>query len=262
MSEGFFPSFIEGVAKSAILEAGKIAKKLKKDISVEYKSKNQPVTNADKAIDNFLKLFFGEKTPDYGWVSEESVDNKSRFNSDLFWCLDPIDGTRSYINGKPEYTISLALIKKNIPVLGVIFNPETEELFFAIKNKGAYCNENKINVNNNINLTTSIYAISSSEMHNIQKYNCFSQENIIKMGSIAYKIALVAKGEIDIAMSFTKKNDWDIAASHLILEEAGGILKNTSGKNMVYNTKNMKIDSVIACNNQLMNKLLLKINEK
>ncbi len=262
MSEFLFPSFIEDESRKAILEAGKIAKKLKKNISVKYKSKNQPVTNADMTIDHFLKIFFKERTPDYGWVSEESVDNKSRYNSDLFWCLDPIDGTRSYINGKPEYTISLALIKKNIPVLGIVLNPETEELFFAIKNKGAYCNENRINVRDKQNLSSSICAISSSEISNIKEYNCFHHENIIKMGSIAYKIALVAKGKVDIAMSFTKKNDWDIAASQLILEEAGGTLKNISGKNMIYNSQYMKINSVIAGNYKLVNKLLYKLNEK
>ena len=262
MSEFLFPSFIEDESRKAILEAGKIAKRLKKNISVKYKSKNQPVTNADVTIDNFLKIFFEEKTPDYGWVSEESEDNKSRYNSDLFWCLDPIDGTRSYINGKPEYTISLALIKKNIPVLGIVLNPETDELFFAIKNKGAYCNENRINVRNKQNLSSSICAISSSEVAKIEEYDCFHKENIIKMGSIAYKIALVAKGKIDIAMSFTKKNDWDIAASQLILEEAGGVLKNILGKNMIYNSPYMKIDSVIAGNYKLVNKLLFKLNEK
>ncbi len=262
MSEFLFPSFIEDESRKAVLEAGKIAKRLKKNISVKYKSKNQPVTNADVTIDNFLKIFFEEKTPDYGWVSEESEDNKSRYSSDFFWCLDPIDGTRSYINGKPEYTISLALIKKDIPVLGIVLNPETEELFFAIKNKGAYCNENRLNVSNKQNLSSSICAISSSEVANVKEYDCFHQENIIKMGSIAYKIALVAKGKVDIAMSFTKKNDWDIAASQLILEEAGGVLKSILGKKMIYNSPHMKIDSVIAGNHKLINKLLFKLNEK
>ena len=250
------------ISTNALQEACKIAIKLKHNILVSYKSKSQPVTNADKQIDLYLRSFFKSKTPNIGWLSEESIDDHSRFNKKLFWCLDPIDGTRSYINGKPEYTISLALIKKNIPVLGIVLNPETEELFFAIKNKGAYCNENRINVRNKQNLSSSICAISSSEVAKIEEYDCFHKENIIKMGSIAYKIALVAKGKIDIAMSFTKKNDWDIAASQLILEEAGGVLKNILGKNMIYNSPYMKIDSVIAGNYKLVNKLLFKLNEK
>jgi myo-inositol-1(or 4)-monophosphatase len=261
LSELSFPSFLEDASKKAVLEAGTIAKKLKKNILIKYKSEDQPVTNADIKIDNFLKSLLKKITPNYGWVSEETTDDKSRFSSEFFWCLDPIDGTRSYINDKPEYTISLALIKKNKPVLGIILNPETQELFFAIKDKGAYCNGKKINVSQNHNIFLSKYGISSSEIKKIQRYKCFNQDNIIKMGSIAYKIALVAKGEMDIAISFTKKNDWDLAASDLILEEAGGDLKNLSGKKIIYNSKEMQIDSVLASNDTLMEKLQKQFNE-
>ncbi len=261
MTESAFPSYIEDFSKRAILKAGILAKKYKKEISVKYKSKDQPVTNADIAIDSFLKAFFKKETPSFGWVSEETEDNKSRFTSDYFWCLDPIDGTRSYINGKPEYTISLALINKNQPIMGYILNPETKELFFAKKNNGAFCNGKKIHVKKNQNIDSSKYGISSSEVAKLEKYNFFDKQNIIQMGSIAYKIALVAKGQIDVAISFTKKNDWDLAASDLILKEAGGIITNISGKKIVYNSNLMKIESVIASNNKLVKKLCVKFNE-
>ena len=117
--------------KFAIIEAGKIALSLQKKIKVKYKSKNQPVTNADIEINNFLLDFFKKKTPNFGWLSEESLDDNSRFESNFFWCLDPIDGTRSYILGKPEYTISLALIDNFKPILGIIYNPITNEYFHA-----------------------------------------------------------------------------------------------------------------------------------
>ncbi len=254
-------SSIEDASKKVILEAGLIAKKLKKKIQVKYKSKNQPVTNADIEIDNFIKDFFKKKTPSFGWVSEETKDNKSRFESEMFWCLDPIDGTRSYISGKPEYTISLALIKKKEPILGLILNPETEELFVAKKQKGAFCNNKKIIVNKNTNISSSKFSISSSEMKRLEKYNFFNQKNFIEMGSIAYKIALVAKGEIDAAFSFTNKNDWDLAASDLILREAGGSIKKISGEKIVYNSEKMLIESVIASNQKLCEKLCIKFNE-
>jgi len=256
-----FFSFIENISKKAILKAGKLAKDYKKNISIRYKSKDQPVTNADIAIDDFLKSFFKSKTPSIGWVSEETKDNESRFSSDLFWCLDPIDGTRSYINGKPEYTISLALIKRNKPIIGYIFNPETEEFFFAKENHGAFCNNKKIFVNNNNNIRSSKYGISSSEIKKLEQYDFLEDQNILRIGSIAYKIALVAKGEIDVAISFTKKNDWDLAASDLILKEAGGKINKISGEKIIYNSSHMKIDSVIASNINLMRKLNIKFSE-
>ena len=261
MSEPFLPSFLEDVSKKVILEAGKIAMSLKNNITVKYKSENQPVTDVDIKIDNFLKSYLKKNTPNYGWISEETADDGSRLSSDFFWCVDPIDGTRSYINKKPEYTISVALIKKNEPVLGLVFNPETKELFSAVKNKGAFCNERKIQVNQNKDLYSSTHGISSSEMKKLQKYKCFNQDNTIKMGSIAYKIALVAKGTMDIAISFTKKNDWDIAAADLILREAGGYLKNISGSKMIYNSSQMQVDSVLASNSILIEKLCTELNE-
>ena len=134
---------LKNFCEFAITEAGKIALSLQKNLKISYKSKNQPVTNADIEIDQFLFSFFQQKTPNFGWLSEESVDNKSRQKSDFFWCLDPIDGTRSYISGKPEYTISLALIKESQPILGIIYNPVTNEYFTAEK-KGAFVIEKEL----------------------------------------------------------------------------------------------------------------------
>ena len=260
MSEFLFPSFIEDESRKAILEAGKIAKKLKKNISVKYKSKNQPVTNADIEINNFLFDFFKKETPNFGWLSEESLDDKSRFKSDYFWCLDPIDGTRSYILGKPEYTISLALINNFKPILGIIYNPITKEYFSAEKHKGAFCNNTQIKVNSKKNLEVCSLAISNSEMNMLKSYKFLNSKDIKKIGSIAYKIALVAKGKIDIAISLTKKNDWDLAASDLLIREANGKIMETNGEKIIYNTQNLNINSVMASNLDIILKLRRKFN--
>ncbi len=246
--------------KSAITEAGKIALNLQKKIKVKYKSENQPVTNADIEINNFLLDFFKKKTPNFGWLSEESLDDKSRFKSDLFWCLDPIDGTRSYILGKPEYTISLALINNFKPILGIIYNPTTKEYFYAEKNKGAFCNNIQINVNSKKKIEVCSLAISSSEMNMLKSYKFFNRKDIKKIGSIAYKVALVAKGKIDIAISLTKKNDWDLAASDLLIREANGKIMETNGEKIIYNTQNLNINSVMAANGDIILKLKRKLN--
>ncbi len=232
----------------AIDKAGKIALNYeKKKINFEYKSKNQPVTKADIDINNYLKDFFKKYTPEYGWLSEESVDNRSRLKRDFFWCVDPIDGTRSFIENKPEYCISIALIKNNFPVFGIIYNPRTDQKFFAVKNYGAFCNDKKISVGNQNKLDNIRIAISSSES-DILKGKKINVKNIEKIGSIAYKIALVANGTIDATLSFTKKSDWDVAAATLILNEAGGKTSLMNGKELSYNTKNLKIPSLISAN--------------
>ncbi|MFL2679275.1 MAG: 3'(2'),5'-bisphosphate nucleotidase CysQ [Alphaproteobacteria bacterium] len=261
MGKFLIPNNLKEMAVEAIFQAGEIALKLKEKLVINYKSPNQPVTNADKQIDNFLFNFFKTNTPDYGWLSEESIDNNSRFKNDFFWCLDPIDGTRSYIMGKPEYTISLALIKNSSPVMGIIYNPETKDLFFAEKGKGAYCNKKNIFVNKKKNIDTCSVVISSSEEKKLKSYNFFTDKEIITIGSIAYKIVLVAKGDIDIALSLTKKNDWDLAAADLIIKEAGGLIYQTNGKKIVYNTDKLHINSVMASNSIILPELKRNLRE-
>ena len=255
---------IETQCKSAIIKAGKISKELKKNLKVHYKSENQPVTNADLEINNFLKNILTEICPNYGWFSEESVDDESRLKKNIFWCLDPIDGTRSYIYNKPEYTISLALINKKTPILGFIYNPCTEEFFFSKKNHGSFCNGERIFVNKKRKINECTVAISSSEKKKWDSFDFLKKIRIIKMGSIAYKIALVAKGNCDVALSFTKKNDWDLAAADLLVSEAGGEIKTIMGEKINYNTDKLRIDSVMAGNLELTSdliKVLKKSNE-
>ncbi|MAZ46835.1 MAG: hypothetical protein CMM98_04590 [Rickettsiales bacterium] len=248
--------------KVAIIEAGKIALELQKKIEVKYKAKNQPVTNADIEINNFLLDFLKKKTPTFGWLSEESLDDRSRFESDFFWCLDPIDGTRSYIIGKPEYTISLALIKKFKPIFGIVYNPITKEYFHAQENKGAFCNNIKIKVNSKKKFELCSLAVSNSEINILKSYNFFNNKIIKKIGSIAYKIALVAKGKIDVAMSLTKKNDWDLAAADLLIKEARGTIMETNGKKIIYNTQDLNINSVMAANVGIVLDLKKKFNSQ
>ena len=246
---------LKNFCEFAITKAGKIALSLQKNLKISYKSKHQPVTNADIEIDQFLFSFFQQKTPTFGWLSEESVDNNSRQKSNFFWCLDPIDGTRSYISGKPEYTISLALIKESQPIFGIIYNPVTNEYFTAEKKQGAFCNQKRIRVKKNKNVNFCSFAVSSSEASNLTSYQFIKKNQIRKMGSIAYKIALVAKGSIDVALSFTKKNDWDLAAADLIVSEAGGKILGTDGKKIIYNSKNLNISSVMASNTHIISEL-------
>ena len=173
----------------------------------------------------------------FGWISEESVDNKSRFKNDLFWCVDPIDGTRSFINKKPEYSISIALVDRNNPIFGIVYNPSTNENFYAIKNKVPFAMRKKITVGETNELECATIAISSSESDKLEKLQI---KDIEKIGSIAYKIALVAKGKIDATLSFTRKSDWDIAAASLILQEAGGKISLINGDEINYNTQRFK----------------------
>ena len=139
--------------------------------------------------------------------------------------------------------------------MGIIYNPVTNEYFTAEKKKGAFCNRKRIKVKKNKNVNCCSFAVSSSEANNLTSYQFINNNQIRKMGSIAYKIALVAKGSIDVALSFTKKNDWDLAAADLIVSEAGGEILGTDGKKIIYNSKNLNISSVMASNIHIISEL-------
>jgi len=136
---------------------------------------------------------------------------------------------------------------KKKPIFGIVYNPSTNENFYAIKKKGAFCNEKKITVGETNDLERATIAISSSESDKLEKKK-LQIKDVEKIGSIAYKIALVAKGKIDATLSFTRKSDWDIAAASLILEEAGGKISLINGDQISYNTKDLKIPSLISAN--------------
>lgn len=253
----------QNMAIDATMQAGEITKEyLQKDIKVWHKSKNQPVTEADIKVNKFLQKEFKERTPQFGWLSEESEDNRSRFKFDYFWCVDPIDGTRSFINKKAEYAISVALIKNNFPIFGIIYNPITKEMFTAEKENGAFCNSTRIFVNKKNRLQDCKLAISNSERGRIKENNFFNKLDVLKMGSIAYKIALVAKGTIDIALTFTNKNDWDLAAAYILIKEAGGNISLINGSEIKFNTKNLKIPNVSVSNTIIHKQLIENIESQ
>ena len=133
------------LALEAASEAGAVAMRyFGTQMDVRDKSPNNPVSDADLAIDALLKERLLAKRPDYGWLSEETVDDQSRQSARFCWVVDPIDGTRAFIKAKPHFTICIGLLAESKPVLGVVFNPATGEMFDAFQGGGARLNDHKI----------------------------------------------------------------------------------------------------------------------
>ena len=127
------------LAKEAAIEAGSIIMKYyQKDYDVHQKSYHNPVTTADKEADEKIKEILLSNNSDYGWLSEETVDSKERLSKKYIWVVDPLDGTKEFIEGIPNFVVSIALVEDNKPILGVLYNPETGEIFSAAKNCGSY----------------------------------------------------------------------------------------------------------------------------
>lgn len=200
------------------------------------KKPDDPVSEADLAVDRLLHKRLQGARPDYGWLSEESVDDPRRLNCRRVWVVDPIDGTRAFIARRPEFCICAALVEDGEPVLAAVFNPATEEFFAAVKGQGATLNGLPIHASRRDDLNAARLLASKSRHFSSPAWQAaapgasFSYRN-----SIAYRMVLVAAGRFETAISLTPKSDWDIAAADLIVHEAGGHTTTTTGDRFRYN---------------------------
>ena len=198
------------------------------------KGPGQIVTEADLAVDHHLREALTRLLPEAGWLSEETADDGSRLTRRQVWVVDPIDGTRSFAAGKPEFTICVALVDAGRPVLGVVLNPATGELFEARHDGGARLDGRPIHVRDPAGIVGARIGISSTERHREALAAALPGAVPTAIGSLAYKLVLIAAGRLDGYVSRRKAHDWDIAAAELILAEAGAVLTDAAGRPIAY----------------------------
>lgn len=238
--------------KSAVREGGALSLEyFRKGAKNWEKKPGDPVSEADLAVDALLKKKLHGARPDYGWLSEETVDDKTRLDHETVWIVDPIDGTRSFIKGRPEFTVCAALVQSGRPLAGVVFNPATDEFFEAMVGGGAYLNGERISVRAKDNLENAHFFSSKKVFDYHQWYDRAPRPHFGHVNSIAYRIVLIAMGKYDISLSLTPKSDWDIAAADIILSEAGGTSTLSDGAAISYNNANVRHRNVISTSNQL-----------
>lgn len=217
----------------------------KEGFKTSYKANEDPLTTADLAANRMLREAFKKAFPDDGWLSEESVDDANRLSCRRVWIVDPIDGTKEFVRGLPEYAISVALVENGVPVLGAVHNPATDELFVAVQGGGSTLNGKPIHVKLADDKPMTILG-SRSEMRR-GEFDAFADSMDVRpIGSIAYKLALIAAGRADATFSLTPKNEWDIAGGVLLVQEAGGFVVDKSRKPFVFNQKDTLVPGVIA----------------
>ena len=197
-------------------------------IDSTLKSGGDPLTKADIAVDTVLKHLLPAN--DEGWLSEETVDSPQRLNKARVWIVDPIDGTREFIEGIPEWCVSIGLIEDGQPVAGGIHNPATGERITGAVGSGVeYIGPNEM-LGATVLEDASVGA-SRSEMRR-GEWDSYSNSafTIVPMGSVAYKLALVAAGRLDATWTLVPKNEWDLAGGAALLAASGGwgVLKDGS----------------------------------
>jgi myo-inositol-1(or 4)-monophosphatase len=219
---------------------------------ISYKAGGSPVSEADLAVDALLRRRLGDALPDAGWLSEETEDDPSRLQHARLLIVDPIDGTRAFIAGDPRWTVSLALVAEGRPVAGVIFAPALEETYAASVGHGATLNGAPIAVTTRSELDGAKIGGPRVMVEDLQKATQLSLALEPKIPSLAYRIARVAAGALDLAIASENSHDWDIAAADLILAEAGGALVEGTGQSLIYNREETRHPVLLAASRRLI----------
>jgi myo-inositol-1(or 4)-monophosphatase len=198
------------------------------------KGASSPVSEADIAVDKLLRERLSDGEPGAGWLSEESVDDPARLAARFVWIVDPIDGTRAYIAGLPEWVVSAALVDNGRPVAACLFAAVSDEFFFAVAGGGATRNGAAITVSPGEAFGGTHIAGPKNLLEKLPAFN--PPATIVpRIPSLALRLARVAQGTIDAAIAGGNSHDWDLAAADLLVHEAGGALTTLTGEPLTYN---------------------------
>jgi len=204
-------------------------------LTTTYKADRSPVSDADLALDALLKARLTEARPDYGWLSEETADDPERLSRDRVFVVDPIDGTRAFVKGKPWWTVCIAVVEAGQPVAGVVFAPDCNELFEAAAGAGAWVNGARIRTGDRDRIDGCAMLADRALFAYPDWPQPWPPMRVESRNSIAYRLCSVAKGEFDAALALSPKSEWDVAASALIAMEAGCRVTNDRGQPLAYN---------------------------
>ncbi|EJF90797.1 3'(2'),5'-bisphosphate nucleotidase CysQ [Bartonella tamiae] len=226
---------------------------------VWIKPGNSPVSEADFAVDALLKKILLVARPDYGWISEETEDDRPQKNYRRSFIVDPIDGTRGFLEKSPYWCISVAIIENQKPEVGILHCPVKNVVYDAVKNNGATKNQDALSLLGSTEHTRDTTTIISATKSMAKKLAPFIQKSTqfyYNIPSLAYRIALAAEGAINIVLVRPNCHDWDIAAADLILQESGGALVTLEQKYPTYGNSPFTHDFLIACENSRLKNVI------
>lgn len=236
--------------RDAAREGGEIAMRhFRKDPETWLKEGSSPVTEADIAVDEFLRRTLLAARPDYGWLSEETVDNPDRLLAKRTFVVDPIDGTRAFIEGKRTWCVSIAVVEDGVSLVGVLDCPAKHEIYEATLVSDALLNGKRIEV-----AKPGAEPRIAGPKQIIDRAPAYirSGPNMPYVPSLAYRIAMVASGELDATFVKPNSHDWDLAGADVILRRAGGSVLDATGKPPHYAGKSPRHGALVAGSGSLL----------
>lgn len=221
-----------------------------KEYRIEQKGKNNPVTVADLEANLKIQEVLLGRYPEDGWLSEESKDDLKRLKAKRVWVIDPIDGTREFIEGVPQFTVSIGLAVDGRAVAGVVYNPAQEKLYKGGQGAGATLNGKPIYVTPRADVQGSALIVSRSEPK--KRFQPFMDLcKVETVGSIAYRLALIGGAEGDAMLTFRALHEWDVCGGVAVVEGAGGVVIDGRGEPIRFNREDSLCRGMVAANPML-----------
>lgn len=214
-------------------------------IEAERKSGGDPVTEADHAVNDELHRILPRNGE--AWLSEETTDDRARLDASRVWIVDPLDGTREFVMGLPEWCVSIGFVEDGVPVAGGILNPATGERIVGARGQGVLANGSPAKPSERTSLEGGVVLASRSEVKR-GEWALFDDApfEIRALGSVAYKLALVAAGRADATWTVVPKNEWDVAAGTALVLAAGGVVWEPGGELPVFNRRDPLLRGLVA----------------
>ncbi len=208
--------------------------KFRTEFKTWTKDQSSPVSEVDIAVDGLLRERLGAHDRSYGWLSEETADDPARLDAKRVWIVDPIDGTRGFIGGLPDWTVVAALVEDGRPICAAVYAPVDDELFLAEAGRGATRNGLPIAASSGDTMAGAKFTGPKRRLDALATI-APGIEMIPRIASLALRLARVATGALDGTLAGPNSHDWDLAASDLLVHEAGGVLTDLEGEPLTYN---------------------------
>lgn len=232
---------IAATKEAAALAFARWRKDAPPDCKVWEKTRGQPVCDIDMDVDALLKKRLAAILPEAGWLSEETVDDPARLGANLLWLVDPIDGTRDYVRGRAGWCVSVALVADGQPVFAVMAAPVQNKLWVAAAGEGVTCNGEGLSASKRTQFPGA--RVPADDLPKVDR----DLITVEKPNSIAMRMTMVACDRADLVATLRWGNEWDIAAAHLVAQEAGAVVTDALGKPITYNKRDPHDFGLICC---------------
>jgi myo-inositol-1(or 4)-monophosphatase len=254
-------SALRAPLEAVMREAGALARKTAQS-AFRHWTKGEdrsPVTEADIAVNDLLHQQLTALCPGAGWLSEETAEIPS--STTLMWIVDPIDGTRAFISGRADWSISVALVEDGRPLVAALYAPVSEEIFLAARGTGATLNGTPIKANEGDGLRGAKIA---GPKRYLDRFSSLAEGTLAqpKVHSLALRLARVAQGALDAAFSSRGSHDWDLAAADLLVHEAGGALTDFTGRPLKYSGSQAVHGALIAAGQPRHDALIVLVRDQ